>query len=416
MGNNTTRRAELFNSTVLPAMLYGAETWSLTVADRLKLAVTEQAIERRMVGIKRTDRISNEQMRQMTKVKDAVELAKKSKKRWAGHLARRTDGRWTLAVTEWLPLDIKRPLGCPATRQRDQLRQEMGRNWMCLARDRKAWVTYRAQQTMTKHAITKMVAVWVLAFLLYGPAIIFWEFIVGKSNVPWEECYAEFYYTWYFLLSASTFEFFAPFISVTFFNLSIYMNIRKRNKNKLQSVKEGNGHLRSRQDEEQLGSVFFVKTSKTSLSEPVTDAVVTEEEDTTPSTSCPSNTFAFKKKRGSCTLKCINVDASISDGRFDTVSQKLTPHFRLSRDKKIAKSLAIIVCIFGICWAPYTLLMIIRAACSGRCVQNHWYEITFWLLWLNSAINPFLYPLCHSSFRRAFAKILCPKRQSIEPN
>ncbi|MGH0146529.1 UNVERIFIED_CONTAM: hypothetical protein FKN15_008327 [Acipenser sinensis] len=34
----------------------------------------------------RTDRISNEQMRQMTKVKDAVELADKSKKRWAGHL------------------------------------------------------------------------------------------------------------------------------------------------------------------------------------------------------------------------------------------------------------------------------------------------------------------------------------------
>ncbi|RXN01524.1 Protein IMPACT [Acipenser ruthenus] len=276
-------------------------------------------------------------------------------------------------------------------------------------------VTYRAQQATTKHAITKMVAVWVLAFLLYGPAIIFWEFIVGKSNVPWEECYAEFYHTWYFLLSASTFEFFAPFISVTFFNLSIYLNIRKRNQNKLNSMKEGNGHLRSRQDAEQLGSVFFVKTRKTSQSAPVADVVVIEEEDR-PSSSCPSNTsFALKKKRGSCTLKCINVNASTSDGRFDTVSQKLTPHFRLSRDKKIAKSLAIIVCIFGICWAPYTLLMIIRAACSGRCVQYHWYEITFWLLWLNSAINPFLYPLCHSSFRRAFAKILCPKRQSIQP-
>ncbi|MGH0140410.1 UNVERIFIED_CONTAM: hypothetical protein FKN15_011087 [Acipenser sinensis] len=131
--DNTTRRAELFNSTVLPAMLYGAETWSLTAADRLKLAVTERAIERRMIGVKRTDRISNEQMRQMTKVKDAVELADKSKKSWASHLARRTDGRWTLAVTEWLPLDIKRPLGRPATRWRDQLRQEIGRNWMCLA-------------------------------------------------------------------------------------------------------------------------------------------------------------------------------------------------------------------------------------------------------------------------------------------
>uniref|UniRef100_A0A3B4X5P3 Histamine H3 receptor-like n=1 Tax=Seriola lalandi dorsalis TaxID=1841481 RepID=A0A3B4X5P3_SERLL len=197
-------------------------------------------------------------------------------------------------------------------------------------------VKYRAQRNMTRQAVFKMVAVWVLAFLLYGPAIIFWEEIVGQSIVPAHECYAEFYYTWYFLLSASTFEFFTPFVTVAFFNLSIYLNIHRRN-----------------------------------------------------------------KSSGAC-----------GEDEDDDV---LTHGSRLSRDKKIAKSLAIIVCTFGICWAPYTLLMIIRAACSGTCVANHWYEITFWLLWLNSAINPFLYPLCHSSFRRAFSKILCPKRQSVQP-
>uniref|UniRef100_A0A3Q0S748 G-protein coupled receptors family 1 profile domain-containing protein n=1 Tax=Amphilophus citrinellus TaxID=61819 RepID=A0A3Q0S748_AMPCI len=187
-------------------------------------------------------------------------------------------------------------------------------------------VKYRAQRNMTHQAVFKMVAVWVLAFLLYGPAIIFWENIVGHSIVPAHECYAEFYFTWYFLLSASTFEFFTPFVSVAFFNLSIYLNIHRRNKS---------------------GAAFI------------------EDDDIL--------------------------------------------------DKKMAKSLGIIVCIFGICWAPYTLLMIIRAACSGKCVANYWYEITFWLLWLNSAINPFLYPVCHSSFRRAFSKILCPKRQSVQP-
>uniref|UniRef100_A0A3B5AJJ6 Histamine receptor H4 n=1 Tax=Stegastes partitus TaxID=144197 RepID=A0A3B5AJJ6_9TELE len=192
-------------------------------------------------------------------------------------------------------------------------------------------VKYRAQRNMTRQAVFKMVAVWVLSFLLYGPAIIFWETIVGQSVVPAHECYAEFYFTWYFLLSASTFEFFTPFVSVAFFNLSIYLNIHRRN------------------------------------------------------------------KRGAA------CDDDVTQGS------------RLSRDKKIAKSLAIIVCTFGICWAPYTLLMIIRAACSGECVANYWYEITFWLLWLNSAINPILYPLCHSSFRRAFSKILCPKRQSVQP-
>uniref|UniRef100_A0A8C6TRZ8 G-protein coupled receptors family 1 profile domain-containing protein n=1 Tax=Neogobius melanostomus TaxID=47308 RepID=A0A8C6TRZ8_9GOBI len=50
-------------------------------------------------------------------------------------------------------------------------------------------VKYRAQRNMTRHAVLKMVAVWVLAFLLYGPAIMFWESVVGQSVVPSHECY-----------------------------------------------------------------------------------------------------------------------------------------------------------------------------------------------------------------------------------
>ncbi|CAM4691260.1 unnamed protein product [Leuciscus chuanchicus] len=108
-------RAALFNSTVLPAMLYGAETWTMTAADRLKLAVTERAIERRMIGVQQTDHVRNEQLRAMTRVDDAVDLANKAKKHWAGHLMRRTDESWTREVTVWLPIDIKRPRGRPAT-------------------------------------------------------------------------------------------------------------------------------------------------------------------------------------------------------------------------------------------------------------------------------------------------------------
>ncbi|XP_069478215.1 histamine H3 receptor-like [Ambystoma mexicanum] len=82
---------------------------------------------------------------------------------------------------------------------------------------------------------------------------------------------------------------------------------------------------------------------------------------------------------------------------------------RESKDIQIAKSLSVIVCIFSVCWTPYSILMVIRAACHGNCIESFWYEIAFWLLWLNSFINPFLYPLCHSSFKKAFAKLLLRK-------
>ncbi|KAM4704977.1 uncharacterized protein WCC33_009803 [Rhinophrynus dorsalis] len=42
----------------------------------------------------------------------------------------------------------------------------------------------------------------------------------------------------------------------------------------------------------------------------------------------------------------------------------LAKNAALSKDKKIAKSLAIIVCTFCICWAPYSFLTIIREGFS----------------------------------------------------
>ncbi|KAJ8395014.1 hypothetical protein AAFF_G00039650 [Aldrovandia affinis] len=267
---------------------------------------------------------------------------------------------------------------------------------------------------MTSLAVGKMAAVWVLAFVLYGPAIIFWEFVVGSSNVPEDECFAEFYYTWYFLLSASIFEFFSPFVSVAFFNLSIYLNIRRRNKSRAIQMKElGSQPL------PQGSSVFFVKTCRVSSSEAKVGAsvVVEEEDDPTSASHRPNHNSSVPKKKGAPSKQrpVGTRPYTAEGGHRGLAAKRIAQHSRLFRDKKIAKSLAIIVCIFGACWAPYTLLMIIRAACRGRCVDYHWYEITFWLLWLNSAINPFLYPLCHSSFKRAFIKILGPKRQSIQP-
>uniref|UniRef100_A0A8D2PNB5 G-protein coupled receptors family 1 profile domain-containing protein n=1 Tax=Zosterops lateralis melanops TaxID=1220523 RepID=A0A8D2PNB5_ZOSLA len=44
-------------------------------------------------------------------------------------------------------------------------------------------VSYRAHQGITSNPATKMVAIWVLAFLLYCPAILFWEHVAGHSVV-----------------------------------------------------------------------------------------------------------------------------------------------------------------------------------------------------------------------------------------
>ncbi|KAE9414589.1 hypothetical protein Angca_002656, partial [Angiostrongylus cantonensis] len=104
---NTRLRAQLFNSTVLPALTYASETWSLRKQDERSLSVIERAVERTMLGVSRftqvKDRIRSSDLRQLSKIKDAVLYAKQSKIRWAGHVMRMNDNRWTKAVSDWIP-------------------------------------------------------------------------------------------------------------------------------------------------------------------------------------------------------------------------------------------------------------------------------------------------------------------------
>ncbi|NXP78422.1 HRH3 protein, partial [Ramphastos sulfuratus] len=286
-------------------------------------------------------------------------------------------------------------------------------------------VTYRAQQGNTRQAVLKMVMVWVLAFLLYGPAIISWEYISGQSIIPAGECYVEFFYNWYFLMTASTLEFFTPFISVLFFNLSIYLNIQKRTKMRLDIFHEVHNQSFTEEMETSPEAKLSLKCCKWEQKEPAETLDLSKSKAQAAASTASldgkdllSMSSESSGKSKCCTKKsCKNSASTLSlEKRAKMVSQSMTQRFRLSRDKKVAKSLAVIVGIFGICWAPYTLLMIIRAGCHGHCISDFWYETSFWLLWINSAVNPFLYPLCHSSFRRAFIKLLCPKKLKIQPH
>ena len=132
-------KADLFNSVVLPVLLYGCETWNTTLAEEGKLATTQRAMERRIVGVSRLQHIRNEELRSKSGVKDVVEEMYKRKATWAGHVARMKDNRWTRRILEWYPRDVKRPRGRPPTRWEDPLRQTYGTTWMREAQDRCRW-------------------------------------------------------------------------------------------------------------------------------------------------------------------------------------------------------------------------------------------------------------------------------------
>ena len=132
-------KTKVFNQCVLPVMSYGTETWSYTIGLISKLKVAQRAMERAMLGVSLRDRIRNEEIRRRTKVTDIAHRISKLKWQWAGHIARRADGRWGRKVLEWRPRTSKRSVGRPPTRWTDDLMKVAGRRWMQVASNRYLW-------------------------------------------------------------------------------------------------------------------------------------------------------------------------------------------------------------------------------------------------------------------------------------
>lgn len=86
-------------------------------------------------------------------------------------------------------------------------------------------------------------------------------------------------------------------------------------------------------------------------------------------------------------------------------------------ERKAARQLGVIMCAFIVCWLPYFIVFLVVAVCPD-CINGTLSKVTLWLGYINSTLNPVLYPLCNANFRHAFARIManstsiCHQRQT----
>ena len=131
-------------------VLYGCETWSLTLRDERRLRVFENRVLRRIFGPKRDEvtgewrKLHNEELNDLYCSPNIDRVIKSRRIRWAGHVARmgKKTGVYRVLVGK---LEGKRPLGRPRSRWGDNIKtdlQEVGcwdMDWIELAKDRDRW-------------------------------------------------------------------------------------------------------------------------------------------------------------------------------------------------------------------------------------------------------------------------------------
>ena len=114
-------KIEVYRTIILPVVLYGCETWSLTLREEHRLRVFENRVLRRIFGPKRDGvtrewrKLRNEEPNDLYFSPNIVRVIKSRRKRWAGHVARMEQGRDVHKFSVGKPKG-KRKLGRPRRR------------------------------------------------------------------------------------------------------------------------------------------------------------------------------------------------------------------------------------------------------------------------------------------------------------
>jgi len=153
-------KIKIYTTIILPVVLYGRETWSLTLRKERRLRVFENRVLRRIFGPKRDEvtgewrKLHNEELNDLYCSPNIVRVIKSRRMRWAGNVARMGEGRGVYRVLLGKP-ERMRPMGRPRRRWVDNIKMDLREvgcgvmDWIELAQDGEVRVASRGQEIVS---------------------------------------------------------------------------------------------------------------------------------------------------------------------------------------------------------------------------------------------------------------------------
>uniref|UniRef100_A0A3P9B086 Muscarinic acetylcholine receptor n=1 Tax=Maylandia zebra TaxID=106582 RepID=A0A3P9B086_9CICH len=333
-------------------------------------------------------------------------------------------------------------------------------------------LTYPVKRT-TKMAGMMIAAAWVLSFILWAPAILFWQFIVGGRTVPEKECYIQFFSNAAVTFGTAIAAFYLPVIIM----IQLYWQISRASKSRVkkdnrkpsgaipESISPGQrrnntpksnnnnvpgedaGHSQKTEGDDAARENCTPGEEKESSNDSTSGSVAAsnqKDEEPAPSTansSLETNQPITRQraKAGGSKLTCIKIktkspkddcytpsNATVeivpTSERQNHVARKIVKMTKQppnkkkkaapSREKKVTRTIMAILVAFVATWTPYNVMVLINTFCSS-CIPNTVWTIGYWLCYINSTINPACYALCNVTFKKTFKHLLLCQYKNI---
>uniref|UniRef100_A0A673JGW9 Muscarinic acetylcholine receptor n=1 Tax=Sinocyclocheilus rhinocerous TaxID=307959 RepID=A0A673JGW9_9TELE len=292
-----------------------------------------------------------------------------------------------------------------------------------------------------KMAGMMIAAAWILSFILWAPAILFWQFITGSRTVPEGECYIQFFSNAVVTFGTAIAAFYLPVVTMTV----LYWQISKASRSRVRS-RDNRRVSRVSNDGGQAGPTTGSNTERKSVQG--AEEMVLPEEQESENDSISGSVLASSNQRDEeavsisnnsdirsrqtqsapttsqkdlqNTYKPNNGGQNMTNGKesLSLVSQKiLRPRYQkrksLSlREKKVTRTIMAILVAFAATWTPYNVMVLINTFCSS-CIPNKMWIFGYWLCYINSTVNPACYALCNVTFKNTFKQLLTCKYRNI---
>ena len=79
----------VYQTVIRPTLLYGCETWPMSVKDEKRMATTEMRMVRRAMGVSLLEHRRNEEILEEAKVEPIATVMRRRRLEWFGHIKRR---------------------------------------------------------------------------------------------------------------------------------------------------------------------------------------------------------------------------------------------------------------------------------------------------------------------------------------
>ncbi|XP_056307944.1 muscarinic acetylcholine receptor M2 [Danio aesculapii] len=320
-----------------------------------------------------------------------------------------------------------------------------------------------------KMAGMMIAAAWILSFVLWAPAILFWQFITGSRTVPEGECYIQFFSNAVVTFGTAIAAFYLPVVTMTILYWQISKasrsRVRRRDNRRVSRASNDGGQVGPTTerdvDRKSIQGGEEMVSRKQSASDATTGKCVSGEERDSENDSISGSVLASSNQRDdeavsistngdirarqnqsaslateswvrfTCfktasqkdlqnTYKVNSEGQGMTNGkeRLSLVSQKISiPHSQKrksssSREKKVTRTIMAILVAFATTWTPYNVMVLINTFCSD-CIPNTVWIFGYWLCYINSTVNPACYALCNVTFKNTFKQLLMCKYRNI---